>query len=162
MGTHMVAYFCCRTPAACVQPHPRKADALIARGAIWHDTPAMPAAAANVVITIVGFPSDVEDLYLGSGRSLHARGRGAILIDMTTSSPFARQTHRRGGDFAWRVGPRRAGIGRRNRPVTPLSIMVGGDAEAFSAALPILRLMGPNVAVRWSGRVNTQNSATRL
>lgn len=42
-----------------------KAEELIASGAQWVDTPKEIAEKANVVITIVGFPSDVEEVYFG-------------------------------------------------------------------------------------------------
>jgi 3-hydroxyisobutyrate dehydrogenase-like beta-hydroxyacid dehydrogenase len=43
-----------------------KADGLVARGAIWHDDAGSAAAAANVVITMVGLPQDVEEIYFGT------------------------------------------------------------------------------------------------
>jgi 3-hydroxyisobutyrate dehydrogenase-like beta-hydroxyacid dehydrogenase len=45
---------------------PAKADGLVARGAIWHDDAGSAAAAANVVITMVGLPQDVEEIYFGT------------------------------------------------------------------------------------------------
>ena len=128
-----------------------KADTLVARGAIWHDTPGDAAAAADIVITIVGLPSDVEDLYLGGGEIVARARPGAILIDMTTSSPslarrIAEAAAARGASVL--DAPVSGGeIGARD---AKLSIMVGGNAEAFSAALPILLLMGPNVVLQGS------------
>ena len=43
-----------------------KAASLIEAGATWHDTAGAAAAAADVTITIVGFPTDVEATYLGA------------------------------------------------------------------------------------------------
>ena len=43
-----------------------KAEPLLAKGAKWAETPAEVAGAAEVVITIVGYPKDVEDVYLGT------------------------------------------------------------------------------------------------
>ena len=128
-----------------------RAEPLVAAGAHWHDSPGAVAAAADVVITMVGTPDDVEAIYLG-GDGIVARARaGAILVDMTTSSPAlaqkiaaaaaARGLHAldapvSGGD----VGAREA----------RLSIMVGGDEDAFRRAQPILALMG-NKIVRQGG-----------
>jgi 3-hydroxyisobutyrate dehydrogenase len=64
-----------------------KGDALVARGAIWHDHPGEVAAASDIVITIVGYPNDVEAIYLGEGGILDRARPGSVLIDMTTSSP---------------------------------------------------------------------------
>lgn len=71
-----------------------KAEPLVARGAVWHDSLAAVAAAAEVVITMLGGPADVEEIYFGDGGG-NAAGQGVIaaaragtlLIDMTTSSP---------------------------------------------------------------------------
>jgi 3-hydroxyisobutyrate dehydrogenase len=122
-----------------------KADQLIAGGATWCATPGDLAAASDVVITIVGHPHDVEQLYLGDG-GIVARAAGAILIDMTTSAP----------ELAVRIAAEAAKKGCRalDAPVSggdvgardaKLSIMVGGDQAAFEAALTVLQLMGANI-----------------
>ncbi len=64
-----------------------KAQPLVERGAVAAETPAEAVAGADVVFTMVGYPEDVEDLYLASGGLLTASKPGAILIDLTTSSP---------------------------------------------------------------------------
>src|SRR5690554_5883838 len=64
-----------------------KAEDLIAQGAIWHDTPQELAAECHVIITMVGYPTDVEQLYLGKDGIIATGKKGAYLIDMTTSSP---------------------------------------------------------------------------
>jgi 3-hydroxyisobutyrate dehydrogenase len=120
-----------------------KADALVREGASWRESPDAVAASSDVVITMVGYPSDVEEIYLGDG-GIVARARpGALLIDMTTSSPeLARRIYE---------AAKSAGLGALDAPVTggdrgareaALSILVGGDEDDFSAALPILRVMG--------------------
>lgn len=71
-----------------------KAQPLIDRGAAWADTPGEVAQAADVILTMVGYPTDVEDVYLaGNGLLANAR-KGSWLIDLTTSSPrLAREIH---------------------------------------------------------------------
>ena len=64
-----------------------KAAALIERGAVWADTPADAAANADVVFTMVGYPSEVEELYLAGDGLPACTKPGAVLIDLTTSSP---------------------------------------------------------------------------
>ena len=64
-----------------------KAAALIERGAVWADTPAEAVANADVVFTMVGYPSEVEELYLAGDGLLACTKPGAVLIDLTTSSP---------------------------------------------------------------------------
>ena len=123
-----------------------KADALVAAGAHWHDTAGAAAAAADIVVTIVGYPADVEATYLGKD-GIVARARpGALLIDMTTSSPA----------LACRVAAAASarGLSALDAPVSGgdigarearLVIMVGGDEAAFTRAQPILALMGKNI-----------------
>lgn len=130
-----------------------KAEPLLDRGAVWHDTPGEVAAAADVVITMVGMPADVEEVYLGgtarvpAGRGVVGCARpGAVLVDMTTSSPAL------AGRIAAAAAAR--GLAALDAPVTggdvgarnaALVIMVGGDAEAFARVRPMLALMGPSV-----------------
>lgn len=128
-----------------------KADELVARGAIWHDTAGDVATACDVVITIVGYPKDVEETYLGAGGLVERAKVGTILIDMTTSSPTL------AGEIAARAAAK--GVSVLDAPVSggdvgaraaKLSIMVGGTEEAFTAALPLFQLMGENI-VRQGG-----------
>ena len=65
-----------------------KAQALIDRGARWCDTVGECAAGQDVVISIVGYPKDVEQIYLGAGGIVDSAKSGAYLVDMTTSSPI--------------------------------------------------------------------------
>ena len=64
-----------------------KAAGLIARGATWANSLAELAAQADVIITIIGYPRDVEETYLGPQGILANAKNGTIAIDMTTSSP---------------------------------------------------------------------------
>lgn len=71
-----------------------KAEALLAKGAHWAESPAEAAADADVVFTMVGYPTDVEDVYLSTDGLIRAAKKGAWLIDLTTSSPqLARDIH---------------------------------------------------------------------
>ncbi|GAA3411190.1 NAD(P)-dependent oxidoreductase [Paenibacillus hodogayensis] len=123
-----------------------KADELVRKGAVWHETPAGLAAACDAVITMVGYPADVEQIYLGhEGLVAHTKA-GAYLIDMTTSSPLlAKRIHEAAavkGLHALDAPVSGGDVGARERR---LSIMVGGSAEDFAAALPLLELMGTNI-----------------
>ncbi|MBE0582854.1 MAG: NAD(P)-binding domain-containing protein, partial [Desulfofustis sp.] len=64
-----------------------KAKELINRGAVWQESHAGIAAAADIIITMIGYPKDVEEVYLGSTGILTNAQGGSVLIDMTTSSP---------------------------------------------------------------------------
>ncbi|MBX3420428.1 MAG: NAD(P)-dependent oxidoreductase [Pirellulaceae bacterium] len=125
-----------------------KANTLVEAGARWHDGFAPAAGAADVVITMLGFPDDVQAAYLGSnGIVAHARP-GALLIDMTTSSPrlaqqIAQAAQRR--DLMALDAPVSGGdIGARE---ARLVIMVGGVQAAFERAKPLFELMGQHIAL---------------
>lgn len=125
-----------------------KAQDLIDRGARWAASAGEAAAAADVVITMLGFPKDVEETYLGAGGVVERARPGALLVDMTTSSPvlarrIAASASARGLDAL--DAPVSGGdIGARE---ARLVIMVGGEARAFERAGPIFALMGKNISL---------------
>jgi 3-hydroxyisobutyrate dehydrogenase len=123
-----------------------KAEELLSRGAVWHETPASLAEQTNVMITMVGFPNDVEEIYFGdSGIISHARPH-SYFIDMTTSSPsLAQRIEKVAADrglFSLDAPVSGGDVGARE---AKLSIMVGGLPETFDTMLPILKIMGSNV-----------------
>ena len=72
----------------------QRAQALLARGARWADTVAEAACEADVVLTMVGYPEDVEEVYLSTNGLIRACKKGAWMVDLTTSSPqLARDIH---------------------------------------------------------------------
>lgn len=124
-----------------------KAQALVEAGATWHESAGAAAAEADVVISMLGFPIDVETSYLGSGGIVERAKPGALLIDMTTSSPVL------AGKIAAAAAAR--GLAALDAPVSGgdlgakearLVIMVGGDEAAFARAKPLFELMGKNIA----------------
>ena len=64
-----------------------KAEDVISEGAIWCDSVKECAANRDVIISIVGYPKDVEEVYFGEDGILANAKKGAYVIDMTTSSP---------------------------------------------------------------------------
>jgi 3-hydroxyisobutyrate dehydrogenase len=126
-----------------------KADGLVARGAIWADTPALVAAQCDLVVTMVGYPSDVEEVYLGTHGLLDAAKEGAYLVDMTTSSPkLAEQIAEEAHGFGLHAldAPVSGGdVGARNATLT---IMTGGDPEDFDAVRPVLEKLGRNIVLQ--------------
>jgi len=123
-----------------------KAEELIAEGAVWQPSPADVARQANVIITMVGFPRDVEEVYLHEDGIVAAARPGSYFIDMTTSSPllagriYAEASRK--GQHALDAPVSGGDVGARE---ARLSIMVGGEREAFDAALPILKAMGTSI-----------------
>ena len=123
-----------------------KAAALLASGAAWAETPRAVAAASDVVFTMVGFPRDVRDVYFGADGLLAGVRSGSLLVDMTTTEPtLAREIHeaaRRQGANAVDAPVSGGDVGARNRA---LSIMVGGDAGAVAAVMPLFEILGKNI-----------------
>ncbi len=68
-----------------------KVEEVISEGAIFHETIADCVKDCDAVITIVGFPVDVEEVYFDKGNILDSAKEGAYLIDMTTTSPMLDQ-----------------------------------------------------------------------
>jgi 3-hydroxyisobutyrate dehydrogenase len=126
-----------------------KAEPLLERGARWADSAGDAAAEAEVTISIVGFPEDVEAVYLPEGGVVERAAPGSILIDMSTSAPaLARRiavAAAKRGCTSLDAPVSGGDVGARNATLT---IMVGGDAEAFSAVEPLLRVMGKNVVLQ--------------
>lgn len=126
-----------------------KADALVAGGATWHDSPGEVAAASDVIITMVGYPADVEEVFLGD-RGIIAQAKvGAYLIDMTTSEPSLAikiaEAAKAKGQFSLDAPVSGGEGGAKN---ATLSIMVGGQQVAFDAVKPLFDVMGENIRLQ--------------
>lgn len=119
---------------------------IIEEGAIWCDNVASCSRNKDAVITIVGYPKDVEEVYFGDMGIIRNANEGTYIIDMTTTSPkqsikiyeeaklkniFALDAPVSGGD-----------IGAKN---ATLSIMAGGDRDAFDACRDIFSSLGTNI-----------------
>ena len=126
-----------------------KAKPLLDSGARWHDSAGGAAQEADVVITMLGFPRDVEETYLGPGGIVDRARKGSLLIDMTTSSPILART------ISGAASAR--GLEALDAPVSGgdigarearLVIMVGGEPAAYERALPIFSVMGKNIALQ--------------
>jgi len=123
-----------------------KAEGLVAAGATWADTPAGVADGADVVLSMVGYPTDVREVLLGPEGALTTAREGAVLVDMTTSDPaLAVELASAAGGRGVHVldAPVSGGdLGARNGT---LSIMVGGPAEVLESVRPLLKLLGTTI-----------------
>nr|WP_181538526.1 NAD(P)-dependent oxidoreductase [Anoxybacillus calidus] len=126
-----------------------KAGDLLNEGAVWKETVAALAKEVDVIITMVGYPRDVEEVYFGDNGIIEHAREGTYLIDMTTSTPslaeriyeaakakkmYALDAPVSGGD----IGAREA----------RLAIMVGGDEAAFHECKPIFEVLGKNIVLQ--------------
>ncbi len=123
-----------------------KAQNLIDQGATWANSPCEVAEQADVIFTIVGYPSDVREVYLGPDGILNGARSGAILVDMTTSDPsLAVEIYNRArekGVYAIDAPVSGGDVGARE---ARLSIMIGGDEEAVRAVWPLFERMGKTI-----------------
>jgi 3-hydroxyisobutyrate dehydrogenase len=127
------------------------ADALVAKGAAWADSPKAVAEQSDVVFSIVGFPSDVREVLLGEDGALAGSKKGDFLVDMTTSEPsLAVEIYEKA---------KARGVSSVDAPVSGgdvgarearLSIMIGGDEDVVAALQPCWDAMGKTV-VRQGG-----------
>ncbi len=124
-----------------------KADNLIARGAVWCESPRELAQNSEIVFSIVGFPPDVESVLLGDNGALAGARPGTILVDMTTSSPELARTIPAAAaarSVAALDAPVSGGdVGARE---ATLAIMVGGDRDVFERVRPLFAVMGNNIS----------------
>ena len=119
---------------------------IISNGAKFHSTINDCVKDCSVVITMVGGPKDVEEVYFGTGKIMDSVEVGAYIIDMTTTSPNQAKLLNDEGS--------RRGLHVLDAPVSGgvieakngnLSIMVGGDEDDYRVCLPLFRAIGSNV-----------------
>ena len=123
-----------------------RAEPLLAQGARWADSPRAVAEAADVVFSIVGYPSDVRHITLGPQGTLAGSKAGNVLVDMTTSEPSLAV------EISEAAGKR--GVHSIDAPVSGgdigarearLSIMIGGDRELVDALRPCWDALGKTI-----------------
>lgn len=123
-----------------------KATELIEHGAQWAETQEELVEKANVIFTMVGYPEDVKELYLGESGILETAKAGSYVIDMTTSAPTLAEnifeTAKEKGIHAIDAPVSGGDIGARE---AKLSIMVGGSEEDFMTVRPLLERLGENI-----------------
>ena len=123
-----------------------KVEDVISEGAAFHESISECVKDCEAVITIVGFPKDVEEVYFDEGNILDSAREGTYLIDMTTTSPMLAQK-------IYEAGTKK-GIHVLDAPVTggdtgakagTLSILAGGRREDYEACRPLFEAMGTNI-----------------
>ncbi len=123
-----------------------KAAGVLAEGAKWCESAGACAKDQDVVITIVGYPKDVEEVYFAPGGILDSAAPGTVLIDMTTTSPRLSERIY--------AAAKEKGLSALDAPVSggdvgaqkgTLAIMVGGDREAFDKMQDVFAAMGTNI-----------------
>lgn len=123
-----------------------KAQPLLEQGAQLADSPEAVARQSDIVFSIVGFPQDVQEVYLGKNGILAGARSGSILVDMTTTAPSLAQeidhVAREKGISTVDAPVSGGDVGARN---AALSIMVGGNQTAVEIVMPLFELMGKQI-----------------
>ncbi len=147
MGRHMAGHLL--RGGHTLGVYARRADSaaeLVKAGATFYTTPAVLAAACDVVFTIVTASSDFEAVALGPDGLIHGARRGSVVVDMETISPAVARS------VAQALEAR--GIDMLDAPVSggpmgaeqaSLSIMVGGKPAVFERVKPLFACMGKTV-----------------
>ena len=147
MGTAMAGHLLAKGHVLTTFSRTRsKAEDLLQRGARWADSPARVADESDVVFTMVGFPRDVSDVYLGEEGLVHQARAGMVFVDMTTAPPSLAVTVAealKARDAHFLDAPVSGGdVGARN---ASLSIMVGGEAGVVETIRPLFESLGRTI-----------------
>ena len=124
----------------------KRCETLIAEGAVREESPAAVASGCDVFISIVSDTPDVEEVLFGDNGASRTLRPDTVAIDMSTISPKST------ADFAARLALKRVSLldapvsgGDKGAINGTLSIMVGGDRNAFDRCFPIFQAMGKTI-----------------
>ncbi len=135
-----------------------KVEDVIAKGAIFHETIKDCVKDAECVITIVGYPRDVEEIYLADGGIFASAKKGTYLIDMTTSSPdLAEKLHAEGKKQGFHVMDAPVTGGETGAKNGTLSILAAGEKDDFEKCMDVFKAMGTNI--RYQGKAGNGQHA---
>lgn len=124
----------------------KKAEDLVDKGAVLVESPKQAAEQADVLFTMVGYPSDVEEVFFGENGLLKHAKEGSYLVDMTTSQPnLAKRIYEEAKEKGIKALDAPVSGGDIGAQKGTLSIMVGGEEAVFSELLPLLQLFGENI-----------------
>ncbi|MBV7389897.1 NAD(P)-dependent oxidoreductase [Enterococcus alishanensis] len=152
MGQSIVKHFLAAGHEVAVYNRTKsKTDELVAKGAVWQDTPAKATESSEVVFSMVGYPSDVEEIYYGDNGVFSVTVRDKVLVDLTTSSPSLAekiyQTAKEAGAESLDAPVSGGDLGAQNATLT---IMVGGDQATFDKVVPLFDIMGKSYSLHGS------------
>lgn len=123
-----------------------KVQDLLDNGIQWANTVKECIENKDIIMTMVGYPSDVEDIYFGKDGILNNARPGSICIDFTTSSPklaikIYNEALKKGIESL--DAPVSGGdVGAKN---ATLSIMVGGNKDTYNKVYPLFKTLGETI-----------------
>ncbi len=123
-----------------------KADEVVGKGALWCSSVKECVSQKDAVITMVGYPKDVEEVYFGSNGIIENAKKGALIIDMTTTSPvLSEKIYSLATEKGLYAVDAPVSGGDKGAENATLSIMAGGDKESFEMALPLFKALGTTI-----------------
>lgn len=123
-----------------------KVEDVIGEGAIWCDSVAECAKGRDAVISIVGYPKDVIEVYFGPTGILANADKGTYVIDMTTTSPkLAVQIFEEAEKLGLHAIDAPVTGGDSGAKAGTLTILAGGKKEDFDACMEVFEAMGKNI-----------------
>lgn len=123
-----------------------KARPLVKQGARWADTPQQIAEQSDIILTIVGYPDDVHEVYFGEEGLFRGVSSGQILIDLTTSTPtLARQIARNAEEIGAQALDAPVSGGDIGAKKGILTTMVGGGRQALESVRPVLETFASQI-----------------
>jgi 3-hydroxyisobutyrate dehydrogenase len=125
---------------------PRAMEALATKGGQAVASAAEAAAAGDIVITMLPAGPQVRSVYLDEGGILASARRGALLIDCSTIDVETARVvaaAANGAGFDMLDAPVSGGVS--GAEAASLTFMVGGEAETFARAQPVLAAMGRTI-----------------
>ncbi|AIK39423.1 MULTISPECIES: NAD(P)-dependent oxidoreductase [Bacillus] len=126
-----------------------KATSLLKEGAHWCDSPKELVENVDVVMTMVGYPHDVEEIYFGTEGILEHANEGTIAIDFTTSTPtLAKRIYEAGKKKSVHTLDAPVSGGDIGAKEGRLAIMIGGEQEVYEVCLPLFEKLGENVQLQ--------------
>jgi 3-hydroxyisobutyrate dehydrogenase-like beta-hydroxyacid dehydrogenase len=137
------------------------AEALLAAGAAWAESPAALAGDCEVVVTCLPGPTEMEAVCLGSGNLVAALRAGALYIDHTTNAPaLVRRVHAVLAEKGVAMIDAPVSGGMEGAQTRDLLAMAGGDAGDFERARPLLEAIAKRVM--YTGGIGTGSIAKIL
>ncbi|MFC4771189.1 NAD(P)-dependent oxidoreductase [Enterococcus hermanniensis] len=150
MGKSIVKHFLAAGHQVCVYNRTKsKTNELVEQGAVWQNTPAAVTIASEIIFSMVGYPSDVEEIFYGAEGIFSVDVTKKILIDLTTSTPTLAQkiyqTAKEKDAEALDAPVSGGDLGAKNGTLT---IMVGGDQTTYDKVVPLFETMGKSYSLQ--------------
>jgi 2-hydroxy-3-oxopropionate reductase len=143
---------------------PDKVQALVEQGGRGAEGVAEVVNGADIVVTMLPDSPDVHEVTTGSGGVFEHAEPGSLYVDMSSIRPdVSRSVAAAGAEQGVRVLDAPVSGGEAGAIEANLSIMVGGEAADFEAALPILQAVGKTIVhVGPAGAGQTVKAANQL